>query len=175
MHIDNTLIVIPVGCIQRDCKNLYCTAFHVLVRYSAVLSITEPVGPTGPFGLKIFHTFCIELFLAPIEWGPLGFLFGYHCSIVHFTIQYTVHCTVTVQVQYYRYIRTVYCSNAICEYLKLHSPYSSLKAYLSYLLFLVSITSTVRCLCNNCNQPTCMSLMGGVTIEPSETWASPDF
>ena len=28
----------------------------------AVLSITGPAGPTGPFGFKIFHTFCIELF-----------------------------------------------------------------------------------------------------------------
>ena len=52
---------------------MYCTTL--------VLSITGPAGPTGPFGLKIFHTFCIELFLAPIEWGPLGFLFGHHCSV----------------------------------------------------------------------------------------------
>ena len=39
----------------------------------AVLSIKGPAGPTGPFGLKIFHTFCIEIFLAPIEWGLWDF------------------------------------------------------------------------------------------------------
>ena len=50
----------------------------VCKEFRAMLSITGPTGRTGPFGLKIFHTFCIELFLAPIGLGPLGFLFGHH-------------------------------------------------------------------------------------------------
>ena len=58
-----------------------------------MLSKTGPAGPKGPFGLKILHTFCIELFLASKEWGPLGFLFGHHCWISNFIIvlRYFLH------------------------------------------------------------------------------------
>ena len=43
-----------------------------------MVSITGPEGCTWPYGHKIFYTICIELLLAPIEWGLLGLLFGLH-------------------------------------------------------------------------------------------------